>query len=93
MMKKILYSVLAISVVAIVSVSCASKKPVSTVNVHWGTSQGSVDTSFGVQKHHGKQKIVGGTYNVNYKNDSIGNVSVNGDLKSGATNVNVDNGK
>jgi len=52
-----------------------------------------VDTSFGVQKRHGKQKIVGGTYNVNYKNDSIGNVSVNGDLRNGATDVNVDNGK
>lgn len=92
-MKKILYSVLAICIVAVVSVSCASKRPVSTVNVHWGSNQGSVDTSFGVQKRHGKQKIVGGTYNVNYKNDSIGNVSVNGDLRNGATNVNVDNGK
>ena len=92
-MRKISYFLTMIVFFAIVSVSCASKKPVSTVNVHWGTSLGSIDTNFGMKKKHGKQKIVGGTYNVNFKNDSIGNVSVGGDLKNGGVNVNVDNGK
>jgi hypothetical protein len=58
---------------------------------HWETPNGAVDSNVALQKKHGKQKIVSGSYAVKYNADSIGAVDVSGNMKDGTVNVNVDN--